>query len=53
MLKNPAVELNVKGERFFCTAKQVTDETLRRRILMLRDSPPLMNRVVFKIKPNP
>jgi deazaflavin-dependent oxidoreductase (nitroreductase family) len=52
MLKNPAVEINVKGERFLCTAKQVTDETLRRRILTLRDSPPLMNRVVFEIKPN-
>jgi deazaflavin-dependent oxidoreductase (nitroreductase family) len=53
MLKNPAVELTCKGERFFCTAKQVTDETLRREILTLRDSPPLMDRVVFEIKPIP
>jgi deazaflavin-dependent oxidoreductase (nitroreductase family) len=51
MLKNPAVELNAKGERFSCTAMQVTDDELRRRILRLRDSPPLMDRVVFEIRP--
>jgi deazaflavin-dependent oxidoreductase (nitroreductase family) len=51
MLKNPAVEISVKGQRFAGTASQVTDETLRRRILSLRDSPPLMDRVVFQIKP--
>jgi deazaflavin-dependent oxidoreductase (nitroreductase family) len=52
MLKTPAVEINAKGERFSCTAKQVTEETLRRHILTLRDSPPRMDRVVFAIKPN-
>jgi deazaflavin-dependent oxidoreductase (nitroreductase family) len=52
MLKNPAVEVNVKGERFSCTAKRVADEVLRRHILTLRDSPPLMDRVVFEIKPS-
>ena len=51
MLKTPAVELNVKGKRFACTAKQVTDDRLRREILSLRDSPPLMERVVFEIMP--
>jgi hypothetical protein len=28
----------------------VVDEDLRRRILTLRDSPPLMDRVVFEIR---
>jgi deazaflavin-dependent oxidoreductase (nitroreductase family) len=51
MIKNPAVEMSVRGERLPCTARQVTDETLRRHILELRDSPPLMDRVVFEIKP--
>jgi deazaflavin-dependent oxidoreductase (nitroreductase family) len=51
ILKTPAVELNAKGERFSCTATQVTDEKLRRHILTLRDSPPRMDRVVFEIKP--
>ena len=51
MLKNPAVELNAKGKRLRCTAKQVTDEKLRRHILTLRDASPLMDRVVFEITP--
>lgn len=51
MLKNPAVELNVQGERLSCTATQVTGDKLRRHILALRDSPPHMERVVFEIKP--
>jgi len=51
MLKNPAVEVNAKGERLRCTAKQVTDEKLRRHILTLRDASPLMDRVVFEITP--
>ena len=51
MIKNPAVEMKVKGEKLTCTAKQVTDDALRRRILSLRDSPPHMDRVVFEIKP--
>jgi deazaflavin-dependent oxidoreductase (nitroreductase family) len=55
MLKTPSVELDVKGERFSCTAIQVTDDQLRRYILILdlRDSPPRMDRVVFAIKPRP
>jgi deazaflavin-dependent oxidoreductase (nitroreductase family) len=51
MLKNPAVELKFGGEKLSCTAKQVTDEHLRRQILTLRDSPPRLDRVVFEIKP--
>src|SRR5262245_51008047 len=51
MLKNPTVEISVKNERFYCTATQVTDEKLRWYIFSLRDSPPLMDRVVFEIKP--
>jgi deazaflavin-dependent oxidoreductase (nitroreductase family) len=51
LLKNPAVELTVKGERFSCMAKPVTDETLRRLILTLRDPQPLMDRVVFEVRP--
>ena len=51
MLKNPAVELNAKGERFSCTATQVTNGNLRRHILTLGDFPPRMDRVGFEIKP--
>jgi deazaflavin-dependent oxidoreductase (nitroreductase family) len=51
MLKNPATEIHAKGERFSCVARQVTEDSLRRHILTLRDSPPRMDRVVFEIKP--
>jgi deazaflavin-dependent oxidoreductase (nitroreductase family) len=51
LLKNPAVELRVEGKRVSCTAKQVTDDTLRRQILTFRDSPPRMERVVFELRP--
>jgi len=51
MIKNPAVEINAKGEKVTCIATQVTDEALRKRILTLRDSPPQLDRVVFEIKP--
>jgi len=52
MIKQPLVEINAKGEKFSCTAKQVSDEAFRQRILTLRDSPPQLNRVVFEITPN-
>ena len=52
MIKNPAVEINAKGEKFTCLATQVTDEALRKQILTLRDSPPQLDRVVFEIKPS-
>jgi len=51
MIKNPAVDISVKGERLACAATQVTDETLRKQILTLRDSPPQLDRVVFEIRP--
>jgi hypothetical protein len=51
MICNPAVELKVKGEKLSCVAKQVTDDSLRRQILTLRDLPPQMDRVVFEITP--
>jgi hypothetical protein len=44
------VELRVKGETLPCTVTQVVDTDLRRRILTLRNSPPLMDRVVFEIR---
>jgi deazaflavin-dependent oxidoreductase (nitroreductase family) len=52
MIKNPAVEITANGETLACISRQVTDERLRRQILTLRDSPPLMERVVFEIRPN-
>ncbi len=51
MIKKPVVDITAKGEKVSCTAKQVSDEAFRRRILTLRDSPPQLNRVVFEIAP--
>lgn len=51
MIKNPAVEVKAGGERFFCQARQVTNEKLRLRVLTLRDSPALTDRVVFEMTP--
>jgi deazaflavin-dependent oxidoreductase (nitroreductase family) len=51
LLKNPAVEITSKGHTLSCTAAQVTDQSLRRRILTLRDSQPQLERVVFEIRP--
>lgn len=51
MLHNPLVELRVKGKTLPYTVTQVVDEDLRRQILTLRNSPPLMDRVVFEIRP--
>src|SRR5206468_7592885 len=51
MIKNPAIEITVKGEHFSCTAKQVSDDELRQRILTVRDSAPRMDRVVFEMAP--
>jgi hypothetical protein len=52
MIKNPAVDITINGEKLSCTATRVTDEALRKRILSLRDSPPRLDRVVFEITPN-
>lgn len=51
LLKNPAVEVKAANQRFSCVAKQLTDEKLRLRILTLRDSPALLDRVVFEMTP--
>ena len=51
MVKNPAVQVSVKGEQFSCIAKQVTDEAVRKKILSLRVSAPLINYVVFEMPP--
>jgi len=51
MIANNAVEITVKGEKLSCTAKQVSDEALRKQLLTLRDSPPQLERVVFEITP--
>jgi deazaflavin-dependent oxidoreductase (nitroreductase family) len=52
MIKNPAVEISARGEKVSCVTKLVTDDTLRRQILTLRDSPPRLERVVFEITPS-
>jgi deazaflavin-dependent oxidoreductase (nitroreductase family) len=51
MIKNPAVEMTVKGETTACLATRVTDDDLRKQILTSRASPRDMDRVVFEIKP--
>lgn len=53
IIKNPQVEIDARGELVSCSATQVTDDELRRKILTLRDSPPHMERVVFAIRPLP
>ncbi len=51
LAKNPAVEVKAGSESFPCQARQVDDEKLRARVLSLRDSPPLLERVVFEMTP--
>lgn len=51
LIKDPAVELKTAGECFACQARQLTNEKLRVRVLTLRDSPALMDRVVFEMIP--
>ena len=50
-IKNSDVEVKADGELFSCRARQVADEKLRVRVLNLRDSPPLLERVVFEMIP--
>jgi len=52
LIKNHGVDITVKGEKLPCSAKQVTDEALRKQVLTLRDSPPQLERVVFEIRPS-
>jgi deazaflavin-dependent oxidoreductase (nitroreductase family) len=51
MLNNPSCEISFNGRRISCTARQVSDDGLRRRILEFRDARPQMDRFVFEIKP--
>jgi deazaflavin-dependent oxidoreductase (nitroreductase family) len=51
LLKIPSVEVKANNQRFSCVAKRLTDEKLRLRILTLRDSPALLDRVVFEMTP--
>lgn len=51
MIHNPAVQITAHGKKYSCVAKQVTDESFRRRILTLRDSPAQLDRVVFELTP--
>ena len=51
MIKNPNVEVKADGEVFSCRVRQVADPKLRLRVLNLRDSPPLLERVVFEMIP--
>lgn len=51
MLNNPAVEVRAGGERLACQSRQIADDQLRVRVLTLRDSPPLLERVVFEMTP--
>jgi deazaflavin-dependent oxidoreductase (nitroreductase family) len=51
MIASPNVEIKADGKLFSCTARQVTEEKLRARVLNLRDAPPLLERVVFELAP--
>jgi deazaflavin-dependent oxidoreductase (nitroreductase family) len=51
MIQNPEVKVKAAGELFSCRARRVEDEKLRRRVLGLRDSPPLLERAVFELAP--
>lgn len=51
MVKNPNVDVKAGGKVFSCWARQVQDEKLRRRVVKLRDAPPLLERVVFEMTP--
>ena len=52
MLKNPAVEVKAGKDIFPCRARLVKDEAIRLRVLTVRDSPALTDRVVFELRPN-
>jgi deazaflavin-dependent oxidoreductase (nitroreductase family) len=51
LLNHPAAELMIRGQKLSCTAKQVTDNELRRQILATRGSPSQLDRVVFELTP--
>jgi len=49
MIKNPNVEVEAGGKHVSCRSHLVTEERLRIQDLQLRDSPPLLGRVVFEM----
>ena len=51
MLKNPAVQIRVKGKTLACIASQITNDVLRKDVLAYRGSGGDMDRVVFELKP--
>lgn len=51
MIQNPNVEIKAGRRRFTCRARMVTDKELRIQVLRLRDSPALLDRVVFEMTP--
>jgi len=51
MLENSRVQVRVAGEVIACNARLLEDAALRRRVLSLRDSPPLLERAVFELTP--
>ena len=51
MIKNPDVEVIAGNRRVSCRSRLVTEERLRIQVLQLRDSPPLLGRVVFEMSP--
>ncbi len=51
MINNPDVEVKAGNRRISCRSRLVTEERLRIQVLQLRDSPPLLGRVVFEMSP--
>jgi deazaflavin-dependent oxidoreductase (nitroreductase family) len=51
MIANPEVTVAAGGSSVLCRARRVNEEELRRRVLSLRDAPPLLERVVFELTP--
>jgi deazaflavin-dependent oxidoreductase (nitroreductase family) len=51
MIFNPQVTVATGGSSIACRARRIDEEELRRRVLSLRDSPPLLERVVFELMP--
>lgn len=52
LINSPMAEVFADGVKFHCRVRQVADPKLRQRILSLRDSRPLLDRVVFEMTPH-
>ncbi len=50
-VRSPHVEVKAGNRRVSCRRRLVTEERLRIQVLQLRDSPPLLGRVVFEMSP--